>query len=59
MCVFYWMYILPKKELITSDLLNDIDDLELDKTQKLNLNDIPNLDDIELPKIKSNSIKSN
>lgn len=44
--------ILPKKELINTDLLSDIDDLELDKTQKLNLNDIPDLANIELPKIK-------
>lgn len=48
--------ILPKKELISGDLLSDIDDLELDKTQKLNLNDIPILDDIKLPKIKSSVI---
>lgn len=44
--------ILPKRELIEADLLSDIDDLELDKTQKLDLSDVPDLDDIELPKIK-------
>lgn len=44
--------VLPKKELIDTDLLSDIEDFELGKTQKLDLNDIPDLDDIELPKIK-------
>ena len=44
--------ILPKKELINTDLLSDIDDLELGRTQKIDLSDIPDLDDIELPKIK-------
>ena len=45
--------ILPEKELINDDLLSDIDDLELGKTQKIDLSEIPNLDDIELPKIKN------
>lgn len=45
--------VLPKKELIDTDLLSDIDDLNFERTQKLDLNDIPNLDDIELPKIKT------
>ena len=44
--------LLPKKELINTDLLSDIEGLELEKTQKLDLNDVPDLDDIELPKIK-------
>jgi len=44
--------ILPEKELISSDLLSDIEDLELDKTQKIELSDIANLNNIELPKIK-------
>ena len=43
--------VLPEKELITSDLLEDIDELKLDKTQKINLGDIKNLEDIELPNI--------
>jgi len=43
--------ILPKKDLISSDLLDDIDELKLDKTQKINLGDIKNLEDIELPDI--------
>lgn len=47
--------ILPKKEIIEDDLLEEIDNLSLDKTQKFNLNDIPDLDDVELPEI--NKIK--
>jgi len=45
--------LLPKKEIIDGELLEEIDNLSLDKTQKLNLTDIPDLDDVELPKIKS------
>ncbi|MBR6690214.1 MAG: hypothetical protein IKL65_02665 [Bacilli bacterium] len=45
--------LLPKKEIIDDELLEEIDSLSLDKTQKLNLTDIPDLDDVELPKIKS------
>ena len=44
--------LLPKKEIIETDLLSDIDSLELDKTQKIDLSDIPDLDNIDLPKIK-------
>lgn len=44
--------ILPKKEIINDDLLNDIDELELGKTQKIDPLNVPNLGDIELPKIK-------
>lgn len=47
--------VLPKMELMNSDLINEIDDLELGKTQKLNLNDLTKLDDINLPRI-NNSI---
>jgi len=43
---------LPKKELIDDELLFEIDSLSLDKTQKIDLTDIPDLDDVELPKIK-------
>ena len=45
--------LLPKKNIITEDLLSDIDELELGKTQKIRLNEVPDLDDIELPKIKN------
>ena len=45
--------ILPKKEIIDDELLDEIENLSLDKTQKIELSDIPDLDDVELPKIKS------
>ena len=45
--------ILPKKDIINDELLEEIDNLTLDKTQKLDLNDIPDLDDVDLPKIKT------
>jgi len=45
--------LLPKKDIIDDDLLDDIDNLSLDKTQKFNLSNIPDLDDVELPKIKN------
>lgn len=44
--------LLPKKDVIDNDLLSDIEDLDFEKTQKLNLDDIGDLDNIELPKIK-------
>lgn len=44
--------VLPEKEIIDDDLLNDIDSLSLDKTQKISVQDIPDLDNIELPEIK-------
>ena len=45
--------LLPKKEIVDGDLLNEIENLSLDRTQKIKLTDIPDLDDVELPKIKS------
>ena len=33
-------------------MLEDIDELELGKTRKIDLNLVPDLDDIDLPKIK-------
>ena len=44
---------LPKKSIIDDELLDEIDNLSLDKTQKVDLNEIPDLDDVELPKIKN------
>ena len=44
--------LLPKKDIIGDDLLSDIDNLSLDKTQKYNFGDIPDLDDVDLPDIK-------
>lgn len=45
--------ILPKKEIINDELLEEIDGLSLEKTQKLDLNNIPDLDDVDLPRIKT------
>lgn len=45
--------ILPKKETIDDQILDEIENLSLDKTQKIDLTDIPSLDDVELPKIKN------
>lgn len=45
--------LVPKKDIIDGELLDDIDNLSLDKTQKFNISDIPDLDDVELPKIKN------
>jgi len=45
--------LLPKKEIIDDELLDEIESLSLDKTQKIDLTNIPDLDDVELPKIKS------
>ena len=44
---------LPEKEVIDSNLLEDIDDLNFDKTQKLDFGDIESLSNIELPNIKN------
>lgn len=44
--------VLSKKDVIDDDLLSDIEHLSLDKTQRYNFGDIPDLDDVELPKIK-------
>lgn len=45
--------LLPKKDIIDNDILEDIDNLSLEKTQKISLDEIPDLDDVELPKIKN------
>lgn len=43
--------LLPKREIINDDLLSEIDDLELGKTQKFNLKDFKGFDNINLPRI--------
>lgn len=45
--------LLPKKQLISDDLLNEIDELSLNTSEKKNSFEIPDLDDISLPKIKN------
>lgn len=44
--------VIPEKETIDEGLLEDIENLTLDKTQKIDLNDIPDLDDVDLPRIR-------
>lgn len=46
--------LLSKRDVIGDDMLADIDNLSLDKTQRYNFKDIPDLDDVDLPKIKKN-----
>lgn len=43
--------LLPKREIISDDLLSEIEDLELGKTQKFNLKDLKRFDNIKLPRI--------
>jgi hypothetical protein len=45
--------LLPKKELINGDLLNEIDGMELNLLKEKTSVDVPDLDDISLPKIKN------
>ena len=44
--------IIPEREIIDEGLLEDIENLTFDKTQKIDLSDLPDLDDLELPRIK-------
>jgi hypothetical protein len=43
--------LLPKREFINGDLLSEIEDLELGKTQKFDLSDLRQFDNIKLPRI--------
>lgn len=43
--------LLPKREIINDDLLSEIEDLELGKTQKFDLRDLKSFDNIKLPRI--------
>lgn len=45
--------LLPQKELINSDLLNEIEGMELNSLKKKTSFNVPDLDDISLPKIKN------
>ena len=46
--------VLPEKQLITNELLDEVDSLDIDnKSQKTDFNNMPSLDDFELPKIKN------
>ena len=44
--------LLPQKSVMDDDLMSEVDSLSFDKTQKIPLDDILNLDDLELPKLK-------
>jgi len=44
--------LLPKKQTIADDLLTDISDLDLGKTQKFDFSSFSSFDNIELPEIK-------
>jgi len=45
--------LLPKKDLINSDLLNEIEGMEFNSIKERTSFDVPDLDDISLPKIKN------
>ena len=45
--------LLPKKGFDDKDLLDEINSISLDKTQKIDITEIPILDDVDLPKIKT------
>lgn len=45
--------LLPKRELINSDLLTEIEGMELNSLKEKTSFDVPDLDDISLPKIKN------
>ena len=45
--------LIPKKGFDDGDLLDEIESISLDKTQKIDITEIPDLDDVDLPKIKS------
>lgn len=49
--------LIPKKKLLDDDIFEDIESLSLDKTQKFKFDDIPDLDDVDLPRIKKMSSK--
>lgn len=45
--------LLPKKELINNELLNEIEEMEFNTIKEKRTFDVPNLEDISLPKIKN------
>jgi len=45
--------LLPEKGFDDGDLLDEIESISLDKTQKIDITEIPDLDDVDLPRIKS------
>lgn len=51
--------VVPKKDIINDDILEDIEDLSLEKTQVFNTEDIPDLDDVDLPEIRDTNLSEN
>ena len=51
--------LLPKKDIVTGDFLQEVEDINLDFKKKNSLSDIPDLDDVELPSIDKKKSKTN
>ena len=45
--------VVPEESIIDSNMLDEIDNLSLDKTQQIDVVDIPDVDDVDLPEIKN------
>lgn len=51
--------IVPEKDIFDIDILDDIENLSLDQNQVFDTNDIPDLDDVDLPEIRDTNITEN
>lgn len=51
--------VIPKKEVINEEFIENIDDLSLEQTQVFNTEDVPELDDIDIPEIRDTNISDN
>lgn len=51
--------VVPKKDIMNEGILEDIEDLSLDNTQVFNKEDIPDLDNIDLPEIRDTNFSEN
>ncbi len=51
--------IVPKKDIMNEGILEDIEDLSLDNTQVFNKEEIPDLDNIDLPEIRDVNLSEN
>ena len=50
--------LLPKKDIVTGDFLQEVEDMNLDFKKKDLFSDIPDLDDVDLPTIKKKKTKT-
>ena len=50
--------LLPKKNVVTGDFLQEVEDINLDFKKKDLLSDIPDLDDVDLPSIRKKKNKT-